>query len=966
MKNSDDIKQLQKIKQHKAQYLLNLLHFLKSIQQFLIQRANFKALLLSIGLAAISLLFVLGISVFFIIRDLPRLAQIKNYHPPLVSFVVDRNEKKVGEFFRERRVLVPYTHFPEHLVQAFVSAEDGQFFVHKGLHYQAIFRAFLANLKKGRKVQGGSTITQQVARSVLLSSEKTYRRKLKEAILALRIEKALSKEEILYLYLNQIYLGHGAYGVGMAAKVYFRKKVKDLSLAECAMLAGLPKAPSRFSPIRNSKRARQRQLYVLQRMVEESYLSPQAAQQAADKSIKIYLKEKVRKTHPYYMEVIRQILSENLGEEQLLTGGLKIHTAMDGNMQTLAQKHLKAGLKQLDKRQGFRGPLKHLNAEEDIIVFFQEEEKKLTRKHKQFIFIGPEADKSKQLVLTQKQLGKSKLQKGSLANKNPLENKVIPFDVEDEAWAVVRMVSDSDKQVLVELAFKQFGIIPLENMKWARQPNPKISFKYAKLLKPSLALKAGDVIQVKIESLEYSDAVLKIPLDTNTSVGSKKLLELSLDQEPLVEGAMLVFDQKTEDITALVGGYDFVRSQFNRAYQAARQTGSVFKPIVYLAALDKGFTPADLITDAPVIYAKEEAAEGEELNIATETIKNKDSIAELDDLTTDEESQDSTDHKWKPFNYSRRFSGDILFRNALIRSMNVPTVKVIERIGIKWVRDYAHRLGLFHSLNPDYTLALGSSSVTLYEMTKAFSIIGRLGKKIRPRILRKVSLEQDDLLDSISLDSRFVNQLQTIEQEMEEKKQNFLDKIDSEDMPNTTPYRGVSFFFNNPDQLISQQTAFIMTTLLSGAIQEPGGTGYRARSLSRAAAGKTGTTNGYYDAWFIGYTPHLIAGVWVGFDDEKSLGIGETGARAALPIWLEFMKSVYAAELIDKETETQDFAVPEGIVFANIDNETGQLVTSRSKKVVNQAFVEGTQPTDSNEYTEIQEDQDFLREDLSE
>lgn len=959
MKDFNQIKNWQQIRHQMFQFLIKLPYFLRSIMQFLHQKTSFKVVLLYIGLAIIGLFFILGVSVFFLVRDLPSLAQLKNYHPPLVSFVMDRNGKKVGEFFRERRVLVPYVHFPEHLIQAFVSAEDGQFFIHKGIHYQAIFRAFLANLRKGRKVQGGSTITQQVARSVLLSSEKTYRRKLKEAILALRIEKALSKEEILYLYLNQIYLGHGAYGVGMAAKVYFRKEVKDLNLAECALLAGLPKAPSRFSPIRNSKRARQRQLYVLQRMVEESYLSPQAAQQAAKESIKIYLKEKARKTHPYYMEIVRQILSENLGEEQLLTGGLKIQIAMDDNMQTLAQKHLKAGLKQLDKRQGFRGALKHLSSKEEIILFFQKEEKNLIRKHKQFIFIDPNEDLPEQSTLAQKQLRKNQSPVDSVLNKSK------PFDVGDEVRGVVQVVSDLDQQVLVELAFKQFGIIPLENMKWARQPNPKISFKYAKLLKPSLALKAGDVIQVKIENLEYLDSILKIPVNQNISIDSKKILELSLDQEPLVEGAILVFDQKTEDITALVGGYDFVRSQFNRAYQAARQTGSVFKPIVYLAALDKGFTPADLITDAPVVYAKEEAAEGEELNVAKETIKNKDSIAETDD-TVDEESQDSTDQKWKPFNYSRRFSGDILFRNALIRSMNVPTVKVIERVGIKWVRDYAHRLGLFHSLNPDYTLALGSSSVTLYEMTKAFSIIGRLGKKIHPQILKKVSLGQDHLLDSISLDSRFVNQLQTLEREMEEKKQTFLSRSDSEDISNTTPYRGVSFFFTDPDQLISKKTAFIMTTLLNGAIQEPGGTGYRARSLNRAAAGKTGTTNGYYDAWFIGYTPHLIAGVWVGFDDEKSLGIGETGARAALPIWLEFMQAVYAADLIDKKIETQDFEIPEGIVFANIDNETGQLVTSRSKKVVNQAFVEGTQPTDSDEYTEIQEDQDFLREDLSE
>ncbi len=961
MVNFNQIKQLQKIKRYLPQFLTKHPYFLKSVLRFLPQKTSFKVILLYASLAILGLFFVLGVSIFFLIQDLPSLDQLKHYHPPLVSSVVDRNGEKVGEFFRERRMLVPYTHFPENLIQAFVSAEDGQFFMHKGLHYQAIFRAFLANLKKGRKVQGGSTITQQVARSVLLSSEKTYRRKLKEAVLALRIEKALSKEEILYLYLNQIYLGHGAYGVGMAAKVYFRKEVKDLNLAECALLAGLPKAPSRFSPIRNSTRARQRQLYVLQRMVEESHLSSQAAQQAAGESVKIYLKERVRKTHSYYMEILRQILSEELGKDPLLTGGFKIQAAMDHNMQTLAKKHLRAGLKELDKRQGFRGPLKHLNAEKDIVLFFQKEENTLIQKHKQFIFVGPNEDSSKQTALDQEHLDNNDLPVGSLVNKDSLENKRIPFNGGDEARAVVRVVSDSDKQVLVELAFKQFGIIPLENMKWARQPNPKISSKYANLLKPSLALKQGDVIQVKVKNLEYSDATLTIPTDQNLSSVSKKLLELSLDQEPLVEGAILVLDQKTEDITALVGGYNFARSQFNRAYQAIRQTGSVFKPIVYLAALDKGFTPADLITDEPVVYATEEAEEATS-EIIKKIVKNE-NLPPLSDSLADEESQDSADQKWKPFNYSRRFSGDILFRNALIRSMNVPTVKVIEKIGIKWVSSYARRLGLFHPLNPDYTLALGSSSVTLYEMTKAFSVIGRLGKKIRPRILKGVSLGQENLLDSMSLDSRFVNQLQIIEQDMEEKRQNFLNEMDSEGTSSAASPRDISFFFTDPDQLISRQTAFILTTLLNAAIQEPGGTGARARSLHRTAAGKTGTTNGYYDAWFIGYTPHLIAGVWVGFDNEKSLGIGETGARAALPIWLNFMKEVHTTDLID---EKQDFEVPEGIVFANIDNETGQLVSSRSKKVVNQAFIEGTQPTESDEHTDFQEDQDFLREDLSE
>ena len=302
----------------------------------------------------------------------------------------------------------------------------------------------------------------------------------------------------------------------------------------------------------------------------------------------------------------------------------------------------------------------------------------------------------------------------------------------------------------MELPFKRFGIIPLKNMEWARTPDPKISFRVSRLLKPSLALSPGDVIATRVKVPEYLEKNLKVPEDAEG-----KILELALEQTPLVEGAILVLDQKTEDILAMVGGYDFARSQFNRAYQASRQTGSVFKPIVYLAALDKGFTPAALITDSPVVYAKEEAEE--------EPKPTKGEIKEK------EETEEFLDHQWKPFNYNRRFSGDILFRNALIRSMNVPTVKVIEKIGIQTVVNYARRLGLFHPLNPDYTLALGSSSLSLYEMTKAFSQIGRLGKKIRPRILKQVLQGEEVLWGEESLDSRFPA-LQTLEQEMEKKR----------------------------------------------------------------------------------------------------------------------------------------------------------------------------------------------------
>ena len=902
-----------------------------------------KSVFLFFLLFVVSLVFVYSMYFFFLIRGLPSVENLKDYKPPLISTVVDRNGQKIGEFFKQRRVLVPYEQFPEVLVKAFVAAEDGQFFKHKGLNVKAIFRAFLANLKAGRKVQGGSTITQQVARSLLLSSEKTYKRKFKEAVLALRIEKHLSKEEILYLYLNQIYLGHGAYGVGMAAEIYFRKKVKDLNLAECSLLAGLPQAPSRFSPIYNPGKAKERQIYVLQRMVEERYIDQEEADQINNTDLKVFLREKYHEKAPYYLETLRQSLLERIDEELLLMGGVKIKSAMDLAFQKAARKHLKEGLRALDKRQGFRGPLNHLTDSEDIQEFFKKEEEQWIEKKREYRIIHP-------------------------VEKNDEEKNDEDYlkTVEEGSFfkALVREVNDESKKVLVQLPFNFLGILPLENMKWARKPDSKTSFKFFSLKKPSLALKSGDVIQIKVEKLieleqdkkgflepGFKEDFSKMILAKSTQQ-NKSLYLLSLEQEPLVEGALIAFDQKTGDILALVGGYDFHRSQFNRAYQAARQTGSVFKPLVYLSALDKGFTPSSLITDTPVVYEEEEAEDSE---LKKEKQKTKAPNGE------DEEEEKEEQKTWKPDNYGRRFSGDILFRNALIQSMNVPTVKIIENIGVKWVNDYSRRLGIFSPLNLDYTLALGSSSVTLYEMTKVFSIIGRLGKKIKPLLIHGVlDSTGEEIVNSVSMDERFLEQIQTMEEEIEAKKEKFLEAQKEKDMEDTNgkPSRLPPFFFSDSDQLISEKTAFVMTSLLSAVIREPQGTGFAAREIKVPVAGKTGTTNGYYDAWFIGYSSKIAVGVWVGFDNEKSLGRGETGAQAALPIWLGFMKEVH------DEKEKKEFKVPEGVIFINVDNETGHLVSTRSKQIVHQAFIEGTQPLEVEEFSE-EEDQNFLREDFS-
>ena len=975
-----------------------------------------------------------GLYVFFLTKNLPSVQSLKNYHPPLLSVVLDRNGQKAGEFFKERRFLVPYQDIPEVLVQAFVSAEDGRFFEHKGLNVKAIFRAFLVNLRAGKKVQGGSTITQQVARSHLLSSEKTYKRKLKEAILALRIEKHFTKEEILYLYLNQIYLGHGAYGVGMAGEIYFRKKIKDLTLPESALLAGLPQAPSRFSPIYNPQKAKERQLYTLNRMLEENYIDKESRQKASQQALKVFLREKYHEKAPYYMETLRQSLlnpttrpenanqphlnqtgTNSINEEQLLTGGLIIKSALDLSLQKIARESLQKGLRDLDKRQGFRGSLQNIQKEENIKLFFEKEEKAIIAKKREFRWIWPltpantstQENHSPPTVKLDQKDQSAKSAKDSPASDNKASSLNPPSTEEQDlrtiktneiVHALVREVDDQNKKVLVQLAFKNYGV--LKNMKWARKPDPKVSFKSSFLEKPSQALKKGDVILTKVESplpKEECDKMKNwkyIQTHNINTAPPKKLKNsktphtnsepdktcgflLSLEQEPLAEGALIALDQKTGDILALVGGYDFERSQFNRAYQAERQTGSVFKPLVYLSALDKGWTPATVITDTPLVYEKEEA----DMRLSNNKKPATDSSQKLPAEPEEPEEEHS---RWKPDNYGKRFSGDILFRNALIRSMNVPTVKLIEDVGVPWVTRYARRLGLFSPLNPDYTLALGSSSVTLYEMTKMFAIIGRLGKNIHPLLVHEVlNTKQEKILSEISLDERFFNKKEPYEKEIAEQREKFLQKLLKEKDKNKSPHninppapdspketkehtdskikqlKDPTFFFSDPEQIIADKTAFIMTTLLQAVIQDPHGTGGRAKEIDWPLAGKTGTTNGYYDGWFIGFSPQMAVGVWVGFDDEKSLGIGETGARSALPIWIDFMKQAHA----DKEKE--DFKTPEGIVFTHIDNKTGQLVSPQSVDVALQAFVEGTQPQEEVDKQIEETDHDFLREDFS-
>ncbi len=901
-----------------------------------------------VGLFVLGLLGAVGAAIvlFSMAASLPQMIKLEDYKPLLVTEVYARGGEKIGEYFRENRTLIPYEKVPKRLIQAFLAAEDDQFFEHSGVNYLAILRAFLINISKGEKRQGASTITQQVARGLLLSSEKTYTRKIKEIMLAHRMEQNLSKEEILYLYLNQIYFGEGAYGIVAAADTYFRKTVDQLTLAEIAILAGLPQAPSSYSPTNSPQKAKARQRYVLDRMETVGYITPEEKKQALEEPVTIYMSKQYKQVAPYFVETLRQLLVQELGEKAVLDEGLRVYTSIDYESQAEATLQVQEGLRALDKRQGWRGPIKHLSSPEEQEEFLVASRRKLKHEKAPIRIIQPDGNLVAEgpLVLYQK-----RDDKGAVISNIPeyiQKGQIVE--------GLVTKVDDENGLVAVRFAEGQ-GMIDIEEMDWARKPDPAVNARYApKIKKPSEALKAGDVVQIRVVGEKFRSGRLERELQAKLAKNAKlsetanalladleNYAHLQLEQEPLAEAGLLAFDLKTSEVIAMVGGKEFIRNknEFNRTLQAKRQTGSSFKTIVYAAALDKGFTPATPIQDAPIVYeTKADDDEGQE------------------DVKT-----------WKPNNHGQRFTGDILFRTAFIKSLNIPAVKVLESIGIPWAVDYAQRLGVFSPLNQDLSLVLGSSSVTLYEMTKVFSHFARLGKRIRPIVIHKV-LDKDSrvLLENISLDMRFSKEIAEIDEKFEARRKAYLEHMTNEQTDETaTPdasrkRQEPPIFFEDPDQLMRPQTAYVMTTLLSGVINEPEGTGAAARALGRPAAGKTGSTNGYVDAWFVGYTPQVAAGVWVGFDEEKTLGAGEVGGRAALPIWLEFMKAAH------KDLPVEDFQIPRGVVFANIDNETGRLASVSSTHVVKQAFIEGTEPTLETQAPTREDETEFLKNELTE
>ena len=726
-------------------------------------------------------------------RDLPTFDSFQDYQPSLVSRVYADNGEIIGQFFIERRLYTPIDQIPQDLTQAVIAVEDTRFLEHPGLDIIGIARAAWTNLKRGGRVQGASTITQQLARALFLSPERTYQRKIKELLLAIKMEWVLTKDQILEMYLNQIYFGHGAYGIAAATLTYFDKSVTELSLPEAAFLAGLPKAPNTYSPYRNPELAKSRKELVLGRMVEAGFISEEEAQSAMSTTLN-YRRQSIEKIASYFIEDVRQHLVERYGESLVYKGGLQIYTTVNIAMQKLAEESLQQGLRQVDKRQGWRGPIGHVKYSKD--------------------FVPP--DEYPELHNPQTAM------------------------VQGLYRALVTKVTKQSAHILVGNTYK--GTIALEDMKWAQRRLENVKDVMTAVVRqeatPRHMLKVGDMIEV-------------LPKKGNLESGI-----FVLEQTPLVEGSLLALDPRTGAVQAMAGGYDFTRSQFNRAVSARRQPGSAFKPLIYATALQQGFTPATLILDAPVVYQDEEL-----------------------------------DRVWKPENYEKRFFGTISLREALRHSRNAATVRLLEQIGVPEVVNVANHLGIQSPLSQDLSLALGSSSVTLQEITSAYGVFANQGMWLRPYQITLVKNLKGEIL----------------EQHLFE-----------------------------PRKAMTQENAYLTTNMLMDVIQS--GTGRRAKKIGRPLAGKTGTTNGFNDAWFVGYAPNLATGVWVGFDSVRTLGRRESGAHAALPIWTQFMGQAL------RDLPVMTFTIPEGIQFAKVDTTTGDLPTKTSRHISTEVFRKGTEP----------------------
>ncbi|MFB0564619.1 MAG: penicillin-binding protein 1A [Candidatus Aminicenantaceae bacterium] len=729
-------------------------------------------------------------------ENLPSISELEEFEPNIITYVYSDKGEVAGEFAIEKRVEIPYEEIPEIIKKAIIATEDPRFYNHKGIDFRGILRSLKEDIRlviKRRRLHGGSTITQQLARLLFLHPRQTIRRKLKEWILARQIEKRYSKEKIMTMFCNQFYLGHGVYGVEAASNLFFGKSVSELDLEECALIAGIFRGPSYYSPYSKEELTLRRRNHVLNRMYEEGHISEEERDDAQKKPVKVLpLRRGKSDFAGYFLEEVRKYIEKNYGADALYREGLRIYTTLDPTYQKFAEEALISGLRTLDKRQGWRKDKRNL-IEEGIEGF---------------------------------------------------ENTWL------ESWSTPTVKKDEVVDAVVLTVERNEALVKVKEYT-ARINNTDIAWTKTKNLKS--LIKSGDVIHVKIKKIDEE----------------KRELLASLDQEPLVEGSFLAIDPLTGQIKAMVGGYSFERSKFNRATQALRQSGSAIKPILYTAALENGFTAANIIVDEPTSFVDKWSGE-----------------------------------PWSPPNYDQKYKGAVTVRTGLEESRNIVTAKLLEYISPQTGVNYCRKFGITSPILPYLSLSLGTFEVSLLEIVSAYTTFPNKGIRIKPYFITRVEDKDGNILEE--------------------------HKVETE-------------------EVISPQIAYIMTNLLQGVIHRGTGTAASTLIKDKSLAGKTGTTDEYTDAWFIGFSPSLCAGVWVGHETKITLGDRQSGAVAALPIWIDFFIKVIEVEKKQIEEEgteliAEEFEVPTNISFVEIDRKTGLLATPFCLYPFREAFLPGTEP----------------------
>ncbi|MGB0452800.1 MAG: penicillin-binding protein 1A [Bacteriovoracaceae bacterium] len=883
--------------------------------------------------------FLLGVSgaggfLFYINSNLPKLDKLSDYNPPLPSVILAKDGSVLAKISKENRELINIDEVPEFVINAFLSAEDDGFYEHRGVDIMGVIRALWINIKAGRVVQGGSTITQQVAKSLLLTSERSLIRKMKDFILAIKIEKKLSKKEILYLYLNQVYLGGGYYGIKTAFEGYFGKEMSEATIAEAAMVAGLLVAPGRYSPYIKPHFAKKRQRYVLKRMLATKKISQEEYDEAMVEKIRYRIRRGGEFKAGYFTDWVRQRVIGFVGEKEFLTGGYTVRTTIDTSLQEVAEKESFAGVKAIDKRQGFKGPIRQQEIYEKKNVFgenylksLKEKREKLYKARSQFFTVNDSFKKEFELSL-----GEGEIQEIQDYRNNFYEKMKASFlypglhNEEDtvksllkkgeSVEAVVTAVNNKAKVILVDILGVP-GIINKAGFSWAHERI--ISEKrewYPAVDLPSKVVKVGDVILVKIVSLEtglyrqFDSAYMKRVKATNIykktldAIKEQKFVLCKIDQEPDVQAALMSMSPRSGEIISFVGGSNFLKSQFNRVVQSQRQPGSSFKPLLFAAGLENGFYPNSIIVDSPEALASSEI-----------------------------------DVSWKPGNYDGRFKGPMTFRNALEQSRNVPTIKIAQEVGVSKIVDFSKRIGFNAKMDPDLSLSLGAFGATLYDIVTTYAIFPNGGRRIQPVSILEIK-------DREGQEIQFHEDIEKLYTPQDYEKMILAKnpvKEDVESSPtedqvktsNSGEQKNEFLEGLNEEIVYDRRLAYVMSNLLRGIVSSPGGTGGAARALSPYVGGKTGTTSNYVDAWFIGFASNIVTGVWTGFDQNETMGYGEAGSKAALPIWREYMTA--ALEKLGKF----EFQVPPGIVNVYINKDTGK---ENSAANFLESFVEGYEP----------------------